>query len=424
MSGDAPGHDVPPPPPPQPPAPAARAILHVDMDAFFASVEQLDDPSLRGRPVLVGHDGPRGVVAAASYEARVFGCRSAMPMAVALRRCPGAVVVGGRRGRYSEVSRAVFAHFADVTPLVQPLSIDEAFLDVTGSIRLLGTPREIAVELRRRIHAGTGLTASVGIAPNKFLAKLASDLEKPDAVVELTMDDVLGRIAGLPVERLWGVGDAAARRLHGFGLRTFGDLQRLSERDAESALGRHGVQLRRLALGQDERPVHADREAKSIGSERTFGENLARADDVRPFLIEQCEEIAERLRRHELFARTITVKIRFGDFETITRSETLGDPTDLTESIIERAVGLFTTWARRHWRPVRLIGATLSNFAAPGDGRQVSLFAAEEDERKRRLDAATDAIRGRYGTTAIGRGNRPVERDRMRRDHADPTADD
>ncbi len=406
-----------------------RTILHVDMDAFFASVEQLDDPALRGRPVLVGHDGPRGVVAAASYEARVFGCRSAMPMAVARRRCPDAVVVGGRRDRYAALSRRVMAILGDFTPLVQPLSIDEAFLDVTGSRRLHGEGPAIAAAIRERVRTDTGLGCSVGVAPNMFLAKLASGLEKPDALVVLSRADVAGRVAALPIERLWGVGEASARRLHALGLRTFGDLQRFDEAAAVSALGRHAADLRRLALGLDERPVRPDRVAKSIGSERTFGQNLARLGDVRPFLIEQCEEVAERLRRHGRMARTVTVKIRSGDFETVTRSTTAPEPTDRTDIVIERALGLLAAWARTSWRPVRLVGATVSGLADPDGGRQVDLFAAAEDERRRRLDAATDAIRSRFGTTAIGRGERPVERardaadsERMRREHADRPA--
>jgi DNA polymerase-4 len=388
-----------------PGAATPRAILHVDMDAFFASVEQLDDPELRGRPVLVGHDGPRGVVAAASYEARRFGCRSAMPMATARRLCPEAVVVRGRGRRYAEVSRRVFAILGDFTPLVQPLSIDEAFLDVTGSVRLLGEPLAMAREIRRRIREQEGLVASIGIAPNKFLAKLASDLEKPDGLVELSADDVTGRLAELPVERLWGVGGAAARRLHAMGLRSFGDLQRLSDADA-ATLGEEVCGLRRLAMGIDERPVHPDREAKSIGSERTFGVDLSRPADATPFLIEQAEEVAERLRRHGRLARTVTVKIRSGDYQTLTRSRTLREPTDLTDEVIAAARELFAAWAAASFRPLRLVGTSLSNLVEPEAARQRSLFAPEQDERRRRLDAATDDIRRRFGTGAIGRGER------------------
>ena len=394
--------------PPQPSAADAtppRAILHVDMDAFFASVEQLDDPELRGRPVLVGHDGPRGVVAAASYEARRFGCRSAMPMATARRLCPEAVVVRGRGRRYAEISRRVFAILGDFTPLVQPLSIDEAFLDVSGSVRLLGEPVAMAREIRRRIHAEEGLVASIGVAPNTFLAKLASDLEKPDGLVELTAADVTGRLAALPVERLWGVGGAAARRLHAMGLRSFGDLQRLTEADA-ATLGQEIRGLRQLALGIDERPVRPDREARSIGSERTFGVDLARPSDAMPFLIEQSEEVAERLRRHGRLARTVTVKIRSGDYQTLTRSRTLREPTDLTDAVIATARELFGSWATGSFRPLRLVGTSLSNLVEPEAGSQPSLFAPEQDERRRRLDAATDDIRRRFGTGAIGRGDR------------------
>lgn len=389
------------------------------MDAFFASIEQRDDPALRGRPVLVGHDGPRGVVAAASYEARAFGCRSAMPVAIAKRHCPEAIIVSGSRARYVEVSREVFAIFGEITPLVQPLSIDEAFLDVTGSIRLLGSPRTIAETIRRRVRDRVGLTASVGIAPNKFLAKLASDLEKPDGLVELGALDVEGRIAALPIERLWGVGDASARRFHAHGLRTFGDLQRIGEREVEALLGRSGPGLRRLALGIDERPVRTDRVAKSIGSERTFGTDLGRADDVRGFVIGQAEEITSRLRRGGRLARTVTLKIRTGDFHTVTRSATLDGATDRTDRVMERALELLATWARSSFRPVRLIGTTVSNLAEPEDGRTVGLFEVADDGRRRRLDAATDAIRARFGGDAIGRGERAsgsAERRQQRED--------
>lgn len=380
-----------------------RAILHVDMDAFFASVEQLDDPSLRGKPVLVGHDGPRGVVAAASYEARVFGCHSAQPIAQAKRCCPDAIIVPGRGSRYRELSEQVFAIFHDVTPLVQPLSIDEAFLDVTGSRRLLGTPREIAVKIKTRVRAETGLTASVGVAWNKFLAKLASDLDKPDGLTIITPADVRTRVAALPITKMWGVGPATERRLVRMNIRTFGDLQSLPAEATRGALGDHVEHFRRLALGEDSRAVVCDGGAKSIGNEQTFGADVREPDHVRQVLLGQCEHVAMRVRRSGVVARTVTVKIRYGDFETITRSTTLSRATDQTALLWEAARGLFDRWADGGYRPVRLIGVSASGLAVAGSD-QMDLFVDESVVRHHALDETTDRIKQRFGRGSIGRG--------------------
>src|SRR4051812_1643893 len=256
----------------------ARAILHVDMDAFFASVEVRDNPELRGKPVLVGHDGPRGVVAAASYEARVFGCHSAQPMAVAKRLCPQAVVVSGRQGRYREASEQVFAIFERFTPGIQPLSIDEAFLDVTGSLRALGPAEGIAAEIKRAVRAETQLTASVGVAPNKFLAKLASDLEKPDGLTVVRPEDVDRVLTPLPIGKIWGIGPKTAKRLNDLNVKTIGDLRRMSIEWLTERFGSDAEHYRDLALGRDERPVTPDRQAKSIGQEETFGVDVADRD--------------------------------------------------------------------------------------------------------------------------------------------------
>jgi len=380
-----------------------RAILHVDMDAFFASVEQRDDPALRGRPVLVGHDGPRGVVAAASYEARRFGCHSAQPMAIAKRRCPDAVIVGGHHGRYAAVSREVFTIFESVTPLVQPLSIDEAFLDVTGSVALFGAPTEIARMIRARIQDQVGLTASVGVAPNKFLAKLVSDWDKPDGLTVVTRADIGGRVAARPVREMWGVGPAMETRLLGLGIRVFGDLQRMSEDHARRLLGPVGAHLRRLACGEDDRPVTPDRSAKSIGNEQTFGVDVAEPDHVRRVLLGQAEHVGMRLRANGLRGRTVTVKIRYGDFETITRSTTVDVGTDRTDTLWQAARGLFDGWAASGFRPVRLIGVSVSNVDSDSV-TQMDLFADAEGDRARAIDRTTDTIRQRYGRGSIGRG--------------------
>ncbi len=372
------------------------------MDAFFASVEQLDHPQLRGKPVLVGGTGPRGVISAASYEARVFGCRSAQPTAVARRLCPQAIIVRGNYARYREVSQQVFSLFHDITPLVQPLSIDEAFLDVTGSIRLLGDPVTIATNLRARIVQTTGVTASVGVAPNKFLAKLASDMNKPDGMTVIPPDDIGPMLAPLPVSRIFGVGPVAEKRLSGIGIRTFTDLRNV---DAEVLARRVGQEeaerYKRLAWGIDDRPVVPDREAKSIGQEETFGHDLADPDAVRTVLLAHVEEVARRMRQHGQFARAVVVKIRFGDFETITRRTTLERPTDATADLWLAARSLFDTWAGKAFQPVRLIGMSATDFAAP-DG-QLDLFAAGTQEKQRRLDAAMDKIQAKFGKNGVRR---------------------
>jgi DNA polymerase-4 len=379
-----------------------RAILHLDMDAFFASVEQLDDPSLRGKPVLVGHDGPRGVVAAASYESRVFGCRSAQPIMVAKRLCPQAVIVPGRFCRYREISRQVFAILQDVTPLIEPLSIDEAFLDVTGSIRLLGEPAKIAADLRARVRRSTGLTASVGVAPNKFLAKLASDMHKPDGLTVIRREDVEPLLAPMSVGRIYGIGPKTARGLEGIGIRTIADLRAVDPTVLARRVGEdEAARYQRLAWGIDDRSVVPDHEAKSIGQEETFGEDLADPAAVRDVLLSQTEEVGYRLRKHGLFARAMVVKIRFGDFQTITRRTTLPRPTDSTAELWQTTRGLFDRWAEQSFSPVRLIGASATELARP-DG-QLDLFADERTQKQRRLDAAADAIKAKFGDKGVRR---------------------
>lgn len=394
-----------------------RAILHVDMDAFFASVEQLDHPELKGRPVLVGHDGRRGVVAAASYEARKFGCHSAQPMAVAKRRCPHAVVMPGRGWRYREVSDQVFALFHQVTPLVEPLSIDEAFLDVTGSVQLLGKPEEIARELRRKIHAATGVTASVGVAPNKFVAKLASDMDKPDGLTVIPQEKVAEILGPLPIGRMWGVGPATEARLVNLGILTFADVRRRSLSTLSEQVGSYAERLWRLSAGEDDRPVVPDHEAKSIGHEQTFGEDLRDPRHVRQVMARQVEQVGVRLRRHGFEAKTVTVKIRYGNFETITRSTTLAEPTASTDRIWRAARGLFDRWAEAGYRPVRLIGVSTSHFG--GGEAQLGLFEDRRAELRGRIDSTTDRIKEKYGKAAVLRAaalsTRPSSKDAAER---------
>ncbi len=384
--------------------PGERHILHVDMDAFYAAVEQLDRPELRGQPILVGgNPQSRGVVTTASYEARPFGCHSAMPMSRAVRLCPQAIVVPPRFERYAEISRQVFTILESLTPLVEPLSIDEAFLDIAGSVRLFGTPEQMARALKQRIRAETGLTASVGVAPNKFIAKLASDYDKPDGLVVVGPDQVQAFLDPLPIGRLWGVGKATLPRFEALGIRTFADARRLEEAQLQEQFGDSGAHFFRLVRGFDDRPVVPDREAKSISHETTFAVDISDPDELRAVLLHQLEQVAGRLRRHGLSARTVQLKIRSAEFVTVTRRTSLEQATDLTDVLWHAAAGLFETWARQKLGPARLIGVGVSQLACTGD-RQLALFDQRDEARQRRLDQTIDVIRQRFGDDAIGRG--------------------
>ena len=380
-----------------------RQILHVDMDEFFAAVEKLDRPELRGKPLLVGGSPEgRGVVSTASYEARKYGCRSAMPMTAAIRLCPDAIVLPVRGRRYAEVSDRVFAVLESFTPLVEPLSIDEAFLDVTGSRALFGSGEEIARRIKDRIRDEIGLTASVGVAPNKSLAKLASDLEKPDGLVVINPGDIHRVLDPLPVSKLWGLGPTGQERLRRFGIETIGELRALDEEALHRILGDAADGFRKLAEGIDPRPVVPDSRAKSIGREQTFARDIADLDDLRATLLAQVENVARRLHRQGLAARTVTIKLRYNDFTTITRSTTLDRPISLTDELWRAAERIFSAWAAKQRRPLRLIGVTASQLA-PADEQQLSLFNTEERERMAALDRAVDDIADRFGEGAIRR---------------------
>ena len=380
----------------------ARSILHIDMDAFFASVEQRDHPELRGKPVLVGGDGPRGVVAAASYEARKFGCHSAMPSSIAKRLCPDAIFVKGSHSVYSSVSKQVFEILERFSPAIQPISVDEAFLDVTGSTHLFGTPTEIAIEIRRLVKEELNLTCSVGIAPNKFLAKLASDMDKPDGYTVITHETVHAILDPLPVGVLIGVGPSAKKKFDRLGVRTVGQLKALPVRTIKEMLGSFGVRLHELANGIDDRPVRIDKGARSISHEHTFETNLKDPDEVRAIIARQSLDVAARLRKHGRFTKTVSIKVRFGDFETITRSMTLDTQTNETNAIHEAARSLFDVWAKTY-RPVRLIGVALSQITdAPVQG---GLFDKQTKQTNQAVDLAADAINLKFGKHALTRGS-------------------
>jgi len=383
---------------------APRQILHLDMDAFYASVEQRDHPELRGRPVLVGGDPRgRGVISAASYEARPFGCRSAMPTSQALRLCPQAVLLPVRMDHYVAVSRQVFALLEQYTPEIEPLSIDEAFLDVTGSTRLFGPAAAIARMLKDRIRAELTLTASVGVAPNKFVAKLASDLRKPDGLVVVSPDEVADFLAPLPIARLWGAGPATQRVFEKLRVHTFGDARRLSVETLRHEFGDHGEHFWQLVRGLDDRPVETDREARSISHEHTFAQDVADLDHVRAVLLDQTEHVAARLRRHGRLAATVVLKVRRPDFATFTRRLTLPRATDQTAEVWAAAATLFDAWRAQQATPVRLIGMGVTGLTTPA-GQQLELFGQTDSERQRRLDQAVDSIRARFGSDAIRRG--------------------
>lgn len=381
-----------------------RTILHVDMDAFYAAIEQMDHPELKGKPLLIGYDGPRGVVSTASYEARPYGCHSAQPMVVAKRLCPAAIVLPPRMSRYGEASAAVFRIFEDFSPVIEPLSIDEAFIDLTGGEHLFGGGIGAARQLKSRIRSEVGLTASVGVAQCKYLAKLASDLEKPDGLTVLGPEEINRVLPKLPVTRLWGVGKVSAGRMEKMGIRTIGDVRARGLEWLKVIAGNDSQRLWELCHGIDNRTVVTDREARSIGHEQTFEVDLADPQGVRDVLTDLAEQVGFRLRRHGLHSRGVSVKIRFGDFKTVTRSATLPEATDVTADLWTAARALFDQWAKQ-FVPVRLIGITAERLQPSADGKgEEGLFPDQERQRQRRLDDVADRIKNRFGKGAIRRG--------------------
>ncbi|MDQ1323695.1 MAG: polymerase [Chloroflexota bacterium] len=380
---------------------SARTILHVDLDAFFAAVEQRDRPELRGRPVIVGGSDPtqRGVVSAASYEARAFGVHSAMPLRTAYRLCPQGVFLPVDGRRYQAASREVMAILRRFTPQVQPISIDEAFLDVTASRALFGDGETIARVIKRTVHDEVGLIASVGVAATKLVAKIGSDLRKPDGLVVVPPGEEAVFLAPLPISRLWGVGEKTAAVLREFGVQTIGDLAALQPDDLERRFGKHGAALIERAHGIDADPVATGDPAKSIGHEHTFGRDTADREVIERTLLGMADGVAWRLRAAGLKAATITLKLRDSSFATITRQVTLDVPGDLTEPIYEAALVLLRR--ELHGQRIRLVGVTASNFR---DREQLALFGADEDPKRHQAAEAMDSIRRKYGERAVTRG--------------------
>lgn len=377
-----------------------RTILHLDMDAFFASVEELDDPSLRGKPLIVAGGMKRGVVAAASYAVRKFGVRSAMPTAEAVRRCPDVLIRPPRRSRYEEVSGRVFAIFRAFTPLVEGLSIDEAFLDVTGSAALYGDGPTIAAAIRLRVKDELGLTISAGVASSKFVAKIASDVNKPDGLTVVPHGDEGKFLSPLPIERMWGIGPKTAPQMHARGIRTFADLIRQDETTLRQLLGADGSRMRALAQGLDDRVVEPWRAPKSIGAEETYDEDLQSVDAIRLTLLAHSQRIASRMMAEGYRGRTVTVKLKFHDFSVQSRAITLPDAVADTTSIYEAAQQLVLRFHLARPR-VRLTGVSLGGLE-PSDAPQ-SLFVDPKLKKRQQLEAAVQAVTQRYGRGSLGR---------------------
>jgi len=377
---------------------APRTIIHVDMDAFYASVEQRDRPDLRGRSVIVGADpGGRGVVSAASYEARRFGVHSAMPIGRAARLCPDGVFLPVDMQKYARVSRQILAVLAEFTPLLEPLSIDEAFLDVTQTRALFGAGQEQARRIKSRIRDAVGLTASVGVASNKFIAKVASDLRKPDGLVVVAPGKEGEFLAPLPIARLWGVGRVTASDLETMGIRTIGQLAAIPPAHLESRFGRNGILLGALAHGMDDRAVEPFAPPKSMGAEETFDRDHLDVERLRATLRSQAERVARELRAEGYAGRTVTLKLRYADFSTITRSHT-DDPTQDGLKVYQEASALLARVALR--QPVRLIGLSVSELGPAGEG-QLSLLGPDAS-RRARLAEALDRLVERFGEESIG----------------------
>lgn len=380
-------------------------ILHIDMDAFYASVEERENPALVGKPVIVGGSPEkRGVVCAANYMARQFGVHSAMPSGKAQRLCPQAIFLPTRMDFYAEISRQIRDIFQRFTPLVEPLSLDEAFLDVTGTEGLFGSSEAMGRQIKTAIREEFQLVASVGVAPNKFLAKIASDLQKPDGFVVVAPAGVQQFLDPLPVGRLWGVGRVTGSVFERLRVRTVGDLRGLALETLKQHFGEHGQRLWELARGIDQRPVIPDREAKSISNETTFATDVEDMEVLRAWIVELSEHVARRLRRHHLRGRTVVLKVRYPDFRTITRSLTLPRPTNITQEISHAATEMLATRLPAERLTVRLLGVGVSGLDAH-EQIQRSLFDEEEHQSQANLDQAADHIRAKFGAASIGRGS-------------------
>ncbi len=388
-------------------------IIHADMDAFFASVEIREQPALRGKPVVVGGKAEnRGVVAAASYVARQYGIHSAMPTATALKHCPGLIVLPGRMALYSEVSRKIHRIFARYTPLIEPLSLDEAFLDVSASTALFGPARQIAHDIKQAVLDELQLVVSMGIAPNKFIAKIASDLQKPNGFVVVEPADISAFLDPLPVSRLWGVGRVTEKKLRARQIHSIADLRHAPESFILQHFGQYGGQLRQLAQGYDPRAVIVERDAKSISHETTFAQDISDTDILCSVLSNLTEQVAWRMRRQNVRGRTVQLKLRFDDFHTITRAHSLNTATHHTRDLWHTVLQLLNKEINSGLPPIRLIGMGVGGFDADKPHRQLSLFAASYNSdanngtarsEPKNIDKITDDINHRFGSKLLSR---------------------
>ncbi len=376
-------------------------ILHIDMDAFYASVEQADNPELAGKCVIIGGRSPRSVVSAASYEARRFGVRSAMPMFSAKKKCPHAVILPVRMDRYKAVSKQIMDIFKDFSPLVEQVSIDEAYMDVTGCDPIHKSPENIARQIKMRIRNTFNLTCSVGIAPNKFLAKIASDLEKPDGLTVIPPDAVDGFITGLPIEKVPGVGEKTFQKLAAMGIKCLGDVKQYPQKTLVARLGKYGFRLMDLARGVDLSPVSPHNEAKSVGSEETFEKDTGEKDFLKACLLTHAEDVGRNLRKKHLKAKTVILKIKYDDFSQVTRSFRLKIPTQSARNIYKAAVQLLDGHPLK--KKVRLIGVSGSNLLPEDTPFQKTLFEEVRDKTEswEKIEQVVDTISEKYGENMV-----------------------
>ena len=378
-----------------------RSIIHLDMDAFYPAVEVLDKPELKGKPVIVGGTKKRGVVSSASYEARRFGVHSAQPIATAIRLCPDGIFMPVRMSRYKEISEQVFAIFHSFTPLVEPLSIDEAFLDLTGAERLMGQTEVIARKIKETILKKTGLTVSAGVASSKFVAKIASDIDKPDGLTVVPPDRVREFLDPLPVKKMWGVGKVTQQALARLSVKTFKDLRQIPVEILEKKFGERGTAMHLLSMGIDERDVKPEREVKSIGHEQTFMKDILNPDQARKEILSLANRIALRMRRDEVRGSTVSLKVKYSDFTQIIRAATLPEPTDDSMEIYSTACRLLKKTAVGK-RPVRLLGISLSQLSFREGEKQLMLFDQDKGYQKRKnLNTALDSICDKFGEKSI-----------------------
>jgi DNA polymerase-4 len=379
----------------------SKHIIHLDMDAFYPSVEMLDNPALKGMPVIVGGSKERGVVSSASYQARKFGVHSAQPMAKARRRCPEGIFLPVRMSRYKEVSKHIFEIFHGFTPLVEPVSIDEAFLDVTGSTRIFGPPETIAKMIKKEVLYQTGLTVSAGVAASKFVAKIASDLDKPDGLTVVPLNGIRKFLDPLPVKKMWGVGKMTQLTLRRLNIRTFRELRQTPVMFLKEKFGRQGVKMHALAMGEDDREVTPEHEVKSMGHEQTFLHDITSLDAAKKELLTLGNKVAQRMRHKGVTGYTVTLKVKYHDFVQITRSTTLSEPTDDGLEIYSTACRLLEK-TQVTLKPIRLLGISLSQLSFPGMGTQRSLFDQDRSSQKRkRLNTALDSVYEKFGDQSV-----------------------